>query len=186
MTGAQHQHVHTARVEFRRLDVDGNGVLQGAELVALADWLWARIAPTLPPVPALQRRLQRQRLHHDILEACGGELAFPEFRAVLSAAVSSLTALQRHHATGLQLRRDAQEEVTRRVAEAARCETEARRARQLAELLEWRAAEQVALRTRKEVRGVGARERAGDHPSPRAVRAASLSRASLVRRMSRG
>ena len=34
-----------AKKKFDRLDVDGNGVLEGEELIGLAEWVWSRFHP---------------------------------------------------------------------------------------------------------------------------------------------
>ena len=56
-----------ARVKFNELDLDGNGALEGDELVTLADWVWGQFHPS-------QQEFDREGYTQKLLSLLDGRL----------------------------------------------------------------------------------------------------------------
>eukprot|EP00658_Telonema_sp_P-2_P004854 TRINITY_DN11814_c0_g1_i1.p1 TRINITY_DN11814_c0_g1~~TRINITY_DN11814_c0_g1_i1.p1 ORF type:complete len:315 (-),score=88.24 TRINITY_DN11814_c0_g1_i1:125-1024(-) len=68
-----------ARKKFEKLDVDGNGVLQGEELETLVHWLWSSFHPDGEPLSAEQQEAETSKLMGQLDSNGDAGLSFDEF-----------------------------------------------------------------------------------------------------------
>ena len=80
-----------ARKKFDRLDVNGNGVLDGDELVELSDWLWSSFHPGGRALTEEEKQAGVDKLLHRLDENGDGVMEFEEFREWFHATCESIS-----------------------------------------------------------------------------------------------
>lgn len=70
-----------AKKKFDQLDADGSGVLEGAELQALGEWVWSNFHPDGQPLSEAEKSEQGQKLLHRLDANTDGSMSFDEFGA---------------------------------------------------------------------------------------------------------
>jgi hypothetical protein len=73
------QAVAKARKMFDQMDADGNGVLQGAELLALAEWVWSSFHPGGKSLTEQQQQQEGAKLIRRLDKNEDGVMDFDEF-----------------------------------------------------------------------------------------------------------
>ena len=79
-----------ARRQFDRLDADGNGVLEGEELEALAEWVWSSFHPGGEALPPGERQKQADILVGQMDLNGDGVVDFDEFAACFQQICASI------------------------------------------------------------------------------------------------
>eukprot|EP00656_Telonema_subtile_P018970 TRINITY_DN20306_c0_g1_i2.p1 TRINITY_DN20306_c0_g1~~TRINITY_DN20306_c0_g1_i2.p1 ORF type:complete len:356 (+),score=129.41 TRINITY_DN20306_c0_g1_i2:348-1415(+) len=79
-----------ARKKFDQLDTDGNGMLEGDELVALSDWVWSSFHPDRKPLSYTQREQEAAKLLNRLDQNKDQQLSFDEFEAWFTRTCESI------------------------------------------------------------------------------------------------
>ena len=79
-----------AKKKFDKLDADGNGVLEGAEIVALSDWLWSMFHPGGVPLTEEAKAEQGAKLMKRLDANGDGVMDFDEFAGWFSRTCESI------------------------------------------------------------------------------------------------
>jgi len=84
-----------AEKKFNELDANGNGVLEGDELVGLAEWVWSAYHPDGKPLPEEEKKAMIEKLLHRIDENEDGELSLDEFKDYYFKTAESISRFRR-------------------------------------------------------------------------------------------
>lgn len=91
-----------AAAKFRMLDADDNGYLEGAEIVAFAEWVYTSFRPNGQPMSDAQKSAEAQKLLRRLDENKGnadGRLSFAEVNLYIARKVEELEVMKRRRRT---------------------------------------------------------------------------------------
>ena len=101
---ARQRAVKAAEAKFNEIDDNGNGFLDGDEIVKLAEWVWSSFHPGGKPVSQTKRDAMAKKLIKRVADSPNGQISFDSFEQWFRKIAASMEKFQKFQQRSQKMR----------------------------------------------------------------------------------